>query len=155
MKQNIVNINLHFAILANDSLYFMIAHGTTPHSSSTSVYNVDPIIIYSASVNVTVNVGESYNFSCNATNTVYRQWQYIVPSEHPRVMSNTTDGRVVVTSDFELQLRDIRFEDAGTYRCMFNNNLRRLSLTNILSVIGKNSLPGIRGIASYFSISSN
>ena len=122
----------------------MIAHGTTPHSSSISVYHTDPIIVYSVSVNVTVNVGESYNFSCNVTNTVYRQWLYIVvPSERPRVMSNTTDGRVIVTSDFELQLRDIRFEDAGTYQCMLYHNLRSLSLTNILSVVGKNSLPGI------------
>ena len=116
----------------------MIAHGTTPHSSSIPVYHVDSIIIYSAGVNVTVIVGESYNFSCNATNVPYHQWLYLVPSERPRVMSNTTDGRVIVTSDFELQLWDIRFEDAGIYRCLLTNHLSRLSLTNILSVIGKN-----------------
>ena len=119
----------------------MTDRGAAPRQSSISVYHADPIIIYSASVNVTVNVGESYNFSCNATNVLYRQWLYVVPSQRPRVMSNSTDGRVIVTSNFELQLRDIRFEDDGTYQCMLTNNLGRLGLTNNLSVIGENTLP--------------
>ncbi len=108
------------------------------HSSSVSAYYTEPLVIFSLSVNATVNVGGAYNFSCNASNYNLLQWIFHDPNNsYPRVVSNTCDGRRVITQDNELHLTNIRFEDKGTYECRLHNNLGIMSLWNNLKVVGK------------------
>ena len=66
-----------------------------------------------------------------------RQWLYQMGHQRPKVLSNTTDGKVIITMDFELQLRNIALENEGIYECLLSNNLGRLYLTNNLSVTGQ------------------
>ena len=54
------------------------------------------------------------------------------------VLSSVSDGRVIITPDFELQMTDIQLEKAGTYECVVVNPLSRQSFRNNVSVIGEN-----------------
>ncbi len=95
-------------------------------------------MIFSSSVNTTVNVGGAYNFSCNASNYLLLLWIFHEPkNSYPRVVSNTSDGRRVITPDNELHLTNIRFEDEGMYECRLRNNLGKRSLCNTLTVVGQ------------------
>ncbi len=108
------------------------------HSSSVSAYYTEPLVIFSSSVNATVNVGGAYNFSCNASNYLMLQWIFHDPNNSdPRVVSNTSDGRRVITPDNELHLTNIQFEDEGMYEFRLNTNLGIMSLWNDLIVVGK------------------
>ncbi len=110
------------------------------HTSSVSAHFTEPLVILSSSVNATVDVGGAYNFSCNASNYLLLQWIFHDPNNsYPRVVSNTSDGRRVITPDNELRLTNIRFEDEGTYECRLRNNLGMMSLWNNLTVVGKMS----------------
>ncbi len=60
----------------------MTDNGNTTQSVSIDITVVDPVMIYSASVNATVSVGESFRFSCNATNFLRLQWVYMANSTH-------------------------------------------------------------------------
>ncbi len=107
------------------------------HSSSVSVYYAEPLVIFSSSVNATVNVGGAYNFSCNASNYFLLQWIFHDPNNsNLRVVSDTSDGRRVITPDNGLHLTSIQFEDEGTYECRLYNNLGIMSLWNDLIVVG-------------------
>ncbi len=108
------------------------------HRSSVSAYYTVPLVIFSPSVNATVDVGGAYNFSCNASNYFMLQWIFHDPNNSdPRVVSNTSDGRRVITPDNELHLTNIQFEDEGMYECRLNTNLGIMSLWNDLIVVGK------------------
>ncbi len=100
----------------------MTDNGNTTQSVSIDITVVDPVMIYSASVNATVSVGESFRFSCTATNFLRLQWVYMTNSTHSHVLSNTSDGRFTITPDFDLQLNNIASEDGGTYQCLLSNN---------------------------------
>ncbi len=107
------------------------------HSSSVSAYYTEPLVIFSSNVNATVNVGGAYNFSCNVSNYLLFQWIFHDPdNSYPRVVSDTSDGRRVITPDNELRLTNIQFEDEGTYECRLRNNLGIMSLWNDLIVVG-------------------
>ncbi len=94
-------------------------------------------MIYSVRVNATVDVGGAYNFSCNASFFELLQWIFHDQnSSFPRVLSNTSDGRRVITPDIELRLTNIQFEDEGMYECRLHNNLGIMSLWNDLTVVG-------------------
>ncbi len=110
------------------------------HSSSISARYTEPLVIFSSSVNATVSVGGAYNFSCNASNYIQLQWIFHDQNTpFPGVVSNTTDGRRVITQDNELHLTNIRFEDEAMYECRLRNNLGMMSLWNKLTVVGKMS----------------
>ena len=102
--------------------FFVTDIGHTTQLVSIDITVVDPVIIYSVSVNATVSVGESFRFSCNATNFLRLQWVYMTNSTHSHVLSNTSDGRVTITPYFDLQLNNIAIEDGGTYQCLLSNN---------------------------------
>ena len=106
-------------------------------TSSVSVHFSLPIRVYSTSTNATVNVGGFFNFSCNATDFILRQWVFTSPFSRATVVRSTTDGRITITEDFELLVTDARFEDEGMYECQLVNNLGSIRLKNNLSVIGK------------------
>ncbi len=117
--------------------YVWTVLGGILHSSSVSAHYTEPLVIFSLSVNATVDVGGAYNFSCNASN--YLQLQWIFHDQNtpfPRVVSNTSDGRRVITPDNELRLINIRFEDEGMYECRLRNHLGMMSLWNSLTVVG-------------------
>ena len=138
--QLVLNIHYNCPWVTKDIKFLLIntlpALNQVSHSTSITIYHENPIEIYSTSVNVTVNVGGSYTFFCNASNTILRQWLYRMGPQRPKVLSNTTDGKVI-TMDFELQLRNITLEDEGIYECLLSNYLGRLYLTNNLSVTGQ------------------
>ncbi len=117
--------------------FFITDDGNTTQSVSIDIIVVDPVIIYSASVNATVSVGESFRFSCNATNFLRLQWVYMTNSTHSHVLSNTSDGRVTISPDFNLQMNNIVIEDEGTYQCLLSNNIQCSSLSNALYVTGE------------------
>ena len=106
-------------------------------TSSVCVHFFLPIRVYSTGANATVNVGGSFNFSCNATDFIQRQWVFIPLFSHATVVRSTTDGRITIIEDFELLVTDARFEDEGMYECRLVNNLGTIKLKNKLSVIGK------------------
>ncbi len=111
------------------------------HSSSVSAHYTEPLVIFSMSVNATVDVGGAYNFSCNASNYLLLQWIFDDQNNpFPKVVSNTSDGRIVITQDNELSLTNIQFEDEGTYECRLHNNLGMMSLWNDLTILGKISI---------------
>ncbi len=96
------------------------------------------LVIFSLSVNATVNVGGVYNFSCNASNYLQLQWIFHDPNNSfPRVVSNTTDGRRVITPGNEIRLSNIQFEDEGMLECRLRNMLGIMSLWNNLTVVGQ------------------
>ena len=76
--------------------FFVTDTGDTTLSVSINITVVDPVMIYYA----TVSVGESFRFSCNATNFLRLQWVYMTNSTHSHVLSCTCDGRVTITPDF-------------------------------------------------------
>ncbi len=106
------------------------------HSSSVSAHYTEPLVIFSYSVNATADVGGAYNFSCNVSNYLLLQWIFHDNNSFARVVSNTSDGRRVITPDNELRLSNIRFEDEGMYECRLRNNLGIMSLWNNLTVVG-------------------
>ncbi len=111
-------------------------------------------MIYSASVNATVSVGESFRFSCNATNFLRLQWVYMTNSTHSHVLSNTSDGRVTISPDFYLQLNNIALEDGGIYQCLLSNNIQCSSLVNTLYVTSEKTPFQFKGnILSWLFIS--
>ncbi len=126
---------------------FATDNGHTIQTYSIDITVVDPVMIYSASVNATVCVGESFRFSCNASNFLRLQWVYMTNSTHSHVLSNTSDGRVTITPDFDLQLSNIAIEDGGTYQCLLSNNKNCSSLTNTLYVTGERTLCSIRTLS--------
>ena len=112
--------------------------GARSESSDVSAHYTEPLVIFSSSVNATVDVGGAYNFSCNASNYLLLQWIFHEPdAPYPRVVSNTSDGRRVITPDNELRLTNIQFEDEGTYECRLTNNLGMIPLKYNVTVIGE------------------
>ena len=118
-------------------LFLFSVVGSEAVTSSVSARFTLPIQVYSTSVNATVNVGGSFNFSCNATDFIQRQWVFTSPFSRATVVRTTADGRITITEDFELLVTDARFEDEGLYECRLVNNLGSIKLKNNLSVIGK------------------
>ena len=105
------------------------------HKSRVCAFYSFPMMVYSTAVNATVDVGGQYNFSCSAINDLYKQWIYVNKSLSIEI-SNTSDGSIVVTEDYELRLSNIRFQNERTYKCCLYHFLSRVNLTNNLSVIG-------------------
>ena len=106
-------------------------------TNSVSIHFYLPIRVYSSSTNATVNVGGYFNFSCNATDFIWRQWVFTSPFSRAIVVRSTADGRITITEDFELLVTDARFEDEGMYECQLVNKRGSIKLKNKLSVIGK------------------
>ena len=110
--------------------------GSLSVHASVSAYYTEPLVIFSSNVNATADVGGSFNFSCNASNFNVLQWIfYDLNNSYPRVVSNTTDGRRVITPDNELHLTNIQFEDEGIYECRLSNYLKRMSIRNRLLIV--------------------
>ncbi len=105
-------------------------------SKSIEANYVDLIEVHSSNENVTAYVGDSQKFSCNASNTIFRQWQYKNGSSRPVGLSNTSNGRISITSNFELLLTNISVHDEGIYQCYLSSNLEAIYLIHYLSVQG-------------------
>ena len=74
--------------------------------------------------NHTVIAGQNLTLYCNASFFTLQQWiKDQGGSSRPVVVSNTPDGRIFITSDFQLQFRGISLEDAAMYRCSLRNDL--------------------------------
>ena len=121
------------------SFLFSVVGGESVTSSVSARFTL-PIQVYSTSANATVNVGGSFNFSCNATDFIQRQWVFTSPFSRAIVVRSTTDGRITITKDFELLVTDAQFEDEGMYECRLVNNLGSIKLKSNVSVIGKGLL---------------
>ena len=112
--------------------------GSLSVHASVSAYYTEPLVIFSSSVHATADVGGSFHFSCNASNFEVLQWIfYDLNNSYRRVVSNTSDGRRVITPDNELHLTNIQFEDEGIYECRLSNYLERVSIRNGLIVTGE------------------
>ncbi len=105
-------------------------------SKSIEANYVDLIEVHSSNENVTAYVGDSQKFSCNASNTIFRQWQYKNGSSRPVVLSNTSNGRISITPKVELLLTNITVHDKGIYQCYLYSNLEFVYLIHYLSVQG-------------------
>ena len=88
-------------------------------------------------MNATVNVGQTYTFSCNASNFLHRQWLHSLPPHSPIILNNRSDGLVEINANLDLILRNIQIKNRGTYECVVVNHLGRQSLINNLAVIGE------------------
>ena len=102
-----------------------------------------PIELHVNNNNVTVGVGQSHKFSFNASNVVRLQWIHFSDLEVLIVLLNTTDGKIEITRNHDLQLNDIQFKDDSFYQCRLVNNLMRVTFSHILNVVGKWSSPSV------------
>ena len=59
----------------------------------------------------TVNVGQTYTFSCNASNFLHRQWLHSVPPHSPIILNNRSDGLVEINANLDLILRNIQVKN--------------------------------------------
>ncbi len=135
---NSCHLLLHVYVCAHVVFIHLAGIGARSESSPVSAHYTEPLLIYSRSVNTTVHVGGAYNFSCNASHYLQLKWIFHDPNNSfPRVVSNTSDGRRIITQDNELHLTNIRFEDEGTYECRLHNTVQMLSLRNNLTVAGQ------------------
>ncbi len=96
---------------------------------------------YTPNSNHTVSAGDDLTLSCNASFFTLRQ---SIKDQgmnlRPEVVSNTPDGRIFITSDFQLQFRGILLEDAAMYRCSLRNDLGTASIIAIVQVVGECSI---------------
>ena len=107
-----------------------------------NVYHGVHIELCSEPMNVTVGVGDSYNFSCDGSNYNRQVWGFRNGIyKFFALVRNSSDGRRVVTrghdNALQLQLWNIQLHDAGKYKCILTNNLERISITNYLRVLGE------------------
>ena len=62
-----------------------------------------PVNVISPSDDVTVIEGDSLNLTCNGEHFTYRQWTRVLDVDSlSEVVSTTDDGRIEVTSDYQL-----------------------------------------------------
>ena len=105
--------------------------------SVTTIYLL-PINVTSQGGNTTVEEGSSLNLTCNGEHFTYRQWTRVVDEDSPSsVVSTTSDGRIEVTSDFQLLFQGILLSDEAQYRCTLGNNLGIVRVIVNVKVVGK------------------
>ena len=106
-------------------------------SKSIEANYVDWFEVHSSNENVTAYVGDSQKFSCNASNTIFRRWQYKNDSSHPVALSRTSNCRISITPNFELLLTNITVHDKEIYQCYLSSHVEVIYLVHYLSVQGK------------------
>ena len=108
-------------------------------SDALSAFYRLPIVLFTPSVsNITVVMGETLNLACNASNFKFRQWLKI--GNPVTALANTSDGRVVITPDFQLRIRGVRFDDETSYRCVLRNDLGSMIIYAHVQVVGEKIL---------------
>ena len=87
--------------------------------------------------NHTVSAGQNLTLSCNASFFTYRQWIRNQGINSSLVaVSDTSDGRISITPDFQLHFRGILLEDADLYMCSLRNDLGTDTITANIQVVG-------------------
>ena len=98
-----------------------------------------PITLHSpASSNSTVTEGEDLSLTCSASNFSSRRWVKVSDPQTPvEVVANSSDGRIVITHDFQLQFREIKLEDEAVYRCELMNDIGQTQIKVNVQVISE------------------
>ena len=99
-----------------------------------------PVNVTSPSDNVTAIEGNSLILTCNGDHFTYRQWTRLLESDEngpPEVVSTTDDGRIEVTSDYQLLFLWILPSDEAQYRCALGNELGVMTVVVNVKVLGK------------------
>lgn len=99
-----------------------------------------PINATSLSGNTTIAAGENLNLTCNGEHFIYRQWTRVLDKNSPStVVFTTDDGRIEVTSDYQLLFRGILPSDEAQYRCTLGNDLGITRVIVNVKVVGKSA----------------
>ena len=86
----------------------------------------------------TVVAGDSFNLTCDAENFINRQWVMSPPGEEGlQVVTNTSDGRITVTSDFKVVFQGIQPMDEAEYVCVLSNEVSRVRIKVPVTVVGR------------------
>ena len=77
-----------------------------------------PVNVTSPSDNKTVIEGDSLNLTCNGEHFIHRQWTRVLDEDSiSEVVSTSDDGRIEVTSDYQLLFWWTLPSDEAQYRC--------------------------------------
>ena len=91
--------------------------------------------------NITVAAGDSLNLTCSAENASRRQWltrPWGGSNRDVRIVSNTSDGKITVTSDKVVQFRGIELDDSALYSCLLGNDVEMKRIEyNVTVVVGE------------------
>lgn len=101
-----------------------------------------PIHLLSNNTNTTIAAGEDLNLTCDAQHFSTRQWLRYDRGQQ-QVVTNTSDGRVVITADSRLQFRGIAMSDGGEYRCVLRNDVGNQRIFVYIKVVGKSMDRGV------------
>ena len=97
-----------------------------------------PVNATSPSTNVTVIEGDSLNLTCNGEHFTYRQWTRVLDEDSiSEVVSTSDDGRIEVTSDYQLLFLWILPSDEAQYRCTLGNEIGINRIVVDVKVLGK------------------
>ena len=112
--------------------------GSIPMNSNTVTTHFRlPVVVHTTNTNAVIGLGETHNFSCNVSNALQRQWIHYPPNGPYMYLNVNTDVDIVITPDYELQLRDIQFDSEGRYECITTNNLGSETIRHSLKVVGE------------------
>ena len=104
-------------------------------------YRMNIMLISPAHTDAVLAVGETLSVFCNASHFNSRQWLRLSSVRSaPRVVRATSDGRVTISSNMHLQIRNVRLGDQAIYRCALRNELTPREGVNIdvnLTVVGE------------------
>ena len=76
--------------------------------------------------------------NCTALHHDSIMWYMLTHSHTPRFVTNTSDGRISVSSDIgQLVIRDAKQSDNGTYVCAASNRVSNEESIAYLNIIGK------------------
>ena len=95
-----------------------------------------PLIVLSRAVNTTIYVSSNQTLTCHSINDVYKEWIHYANNNSVE-LTNTSDGKIVITDNFELRIGNVNYEDQGFYLCQLYHFATPINLTNKLSIIGK------------------
>ena len=100
-----------------------------------------PVNVTSPSDNVTVIEGDSLNLTCNGEHFTLRQWTRVLDEDSiSEVVSTSDDGRIEVTSNYQLLFWWTLPSDEAQYRCTLGNELGIMRVVVNVKVLGKLNL---------------
>lgn len=121
----------------NLNLKLCIAQGAamvkSPPLAATFQHHIQPI---SPNSNYTIREGGDLNLTCNAQYATSRQWTVL--KINTLAVTNSSDGRIIITSDYQLQFQGILLRDQAVYTCVLRNEVSTKSISaNVRVLLGE------------------
>ena len=120
-----LNSNSKFHDYKSFELCIGAGDGSVHHSPPLSALYRSPIVTLSpSSRNYILKEGSDITLNCDALHADSRQWLKLTHSNAiPKPVRSSSDGRITISHDIRLRIRNIQLEDTYLYRCVLRNTL--------------------------------